>query len=90
MSKAIGSIVKIEKDIQVKMEEALSNLTEALKEFVYIFMEKTKGIFEKVARWAGEYFNSRDYDKYIKYKKYQKRVKNRKILYAKRKAKYGR
>lgn len=53
-------------------------------------MEKVKEIFEKVVRWAEEYFNSIDYDKYIKYKKYQKRVKNRKILYAKRKAKYGR
>ena len=71
------------------MEEALNNLLEATKEFVYRFMEKTKGIFEKVVRWAKEYFNSIDYDKYIKYKKYQKRVKNRKILYAKRKAKYG-
>lgn len=90
MSKAIGSIVKIEKDIQVKMEEALSNLTEALKEFVYIFMEKTKEIFEKLVRRVEEYFNSIDYDKYITYKKYQKRVKNRKILYAKRKVKYGR
>lgn len=71
------------------MEEALNNLLEATKEFVYRFMEKIKGIFEKVVRWAEEYFNFIDYDKYIKYKKYQKRVKNRKILYAKRKAKYG-
>lgn len=71
------------------MEEALNNLAEAMKEFAYKFMEKIKGIFEKVVRWAEEHFNSIDYDKYIKYKKYQKRVKNRKILYAKRKAKYG-
>lgn len=69
------------------MEEALNNLVEATKEFVYKIMEGIKGIFEKVVRWAEEYFNSIDYDKY---KKYQKRVKNRKILYAKRKAKYGR
>lgn len=69
------------------MEEALNNLVEATKEFVYKIMERIKGIFEKVVRWAEEYFNSIDYDKY---KKYQKRVKNRKILYAKRKAKYGR
>ena len=69
------------------MEEALNNLVEATKEFVYKIMEGIKGIFEKVVRLAEEYFNSIDYDKY---KKYQKRVKNRKILYAKRKAKYGR
>ena len=71
------------------MEEALNNLLEATKEFAYRFMEKIKEIFEKLVRWAEEYFNSIDYDKYIKYNKYQKRVKNRKILYAKRKAKYG-
>lgn len=57
------------------MEEALNNLGEAMKEF---------------ARKIEEYFESIYYNKYIKYKKYQKRVKNRKILYAKRKAKYGR
>ncbi|CAM2078884.1 MAG: Transposase [uncultured Clostridium sp.] len=75
------------------MEEALSNLTEAMKEFAYRFMEKAKEVFEKFTRRIEEYFNSIDHDKYIKYKKYQKyqkRVKNRKILYAKRKAKYGR
>ncbi|CAM2079060.1 MAG: Transposase [uncultured Clostridium sp.] len=68
------------------MEKALNNLAEAMKEYAYKFMEKAKEIFEKFTRRMEEYFNSIDYDKYIKYKK---RVKNRKILYAKRKAKYG-
>lgn len=71
------------------MEEAVNNLVEVTREFVYKFMEKIKEIFERVIRWSIEFLNSIDYDKYIKYEKYQKRVKNRKILYAKRKAKYG-
>lgn len=60
-----------------------------MKEIAYKIMKIVKEIFERVVRWAKELFNSIDYDKYIKYEKYQKRVKNRKILYAKRKAKYG-
>lgn len=71
------------------MEETLSNFAEAIKEIVYKFMKIVKESFERVVSWAKEIFNSIDYDKYIKYKKHQKRVKNRKILYAKRKAKYG-
>ncbi|WP_133014400.1 hypothetical protein [Clostridium cuniculi] len=67
------------------MEEALNNLAEAMKEFVYKLMEKTKGIFEKVVRWAEEYVNSINYDKYIKYKKYKKELRIEKYYMLKEK-----
>lgn len=71
------------------MEEALSKLEEAIKEFVYKFFRVVKECFEIASKWDKEWLNSINYDRYIKYKKYQKRVTNRKMLYAKRKQKYG-
>lgn len=70
------------------MEEVVSKLGQAIKEFVYEFIGRVKECFEIVLKWSKEWLNSIDYNKYIKYKKYQKRVKNRKKLYAKRRAKY--
>lgn len=72
------------------MEEALNNLREAINEFVKQAIQTLKEGFENFIKWFKETLNNIDYEKYIKYKKYQKRVKNRKILYAKRRAKYGR
>ncbi|MDU2491887.1 MAG: hypothetical protein E7D27_15120 [Clostridium celatum] len=61
------------------MEEALNKFIEMMKETI-----------ERIIKWAVDYFDSIDYDKYIRYEKYKKRVLNRKKLFAKRKAKYGR
>ena len=65
------------------MEEALIKLAQELKKIA----DKFFGWFKKLLiNIAGEM----DIDKIIKYRKYQKRVLNRKKLFAKRKAKYGR
>lgn len=61
-----------------------------MKELANKFIEMLKETIEKNLKWATDYFDSIDYNKYIKHKKYQKRVLNRKKLFAKRKAKYGR
>lgn len=65
------------------MEEALIKLAQELKKIVDKYFEWFKRLLIKI---AGEI----DIDKIIKYRKYQKRVLNRKKLFAKRKAKYGR
>ena len=72
------------------MEEALKKFAEAIKELVNKFIEMMKEKIERIVKWGADYFDSIDYNKCIKYKKYQKRVLNRKKLFAKRKAKYGR
>lgn len=72
------------------MEEALNKFAEAVKELVNKFIEMMKETIERIVKWTAHYFDSIDYNKYIKYEKYQKRVLNRKKLFAKRKAKYGR
>lgn len=65
------------------MEEALIGLAEALKKIAEEFFKELKRFFINVIEQI-------DIDKIIKYRKYQKRVLNRKKLFAKRKAKYGR
>lgn len=71
------------------MEEELNNLVQAMKKLIYKVMDILKEQFQRITKFIKEFFDSIDYEKYIRYKKYQKRVNNRKILYAKRKAKYG-
>lgn len=68
---------------KLEMEEALIGLAEALKKIAEEFFKELKRFFIKVIEQI-------DIDKIIKYRKYQKRVLNRKKLFAKRKAKYGR
>ena len=68
---------------KLEMEEALIGLAEALKKIAEEFFKELKRFFIKVIKQIG-------IDKIIKYRKYQKRVLNRKKLFAKRKAKYGR
>ena len=46
--------------------------------------------FKELKRFFIKVIEQIDIDKIIKYRKYQKRVLNRKKLFAKRKAKYGR
>lgn len=68
---------------KLEMEEALIGLAEALKKIAEEFFKELKRFFINVIEQI-------DIDKIIKYRKYQKRVLNRKKLFAKRKAKYGR
>lgn len=65
------------------MEEAVIELVQALKKIAEEFFEMLKRLWIKIIEQI-------DIDKIIKYRKYQKRVLNRKKLFAKRKAKYGR
>ena len=65
------------------MEEALIKLAQELKKIAEEFFKELKRFFIKVIEQIG-------IDKIIKYRKYQKRVLNRKKLFPKRKAKYGR
>lgn len=65
------------------MEEAVIELVQALKKIAEEFFEMFKRLWIKIIEQI-------DIDKIIKYRKYQKRVLNRKKLFAKRKAKYGR
>lgn len=65
------------------MEEALIELAQAFKKI-------TEELFEWLKRLCIKITEQIDIDKIIKYRKYQKRVLNRKKLFAKRKAKYGR
>lgn len=63
------------------MEEALIELVQALKKVVEETWKWLKRLLIKITEYK---------DKLIKYRKYQKKVLNRKKLFAKRKAKYGR
>ena len=63
------------------MEEALIELVQAFKKVPEEVWKWLKRLWIKITEHK---------DKLIKYKKYQKRVLNRKKLFAKRKAKYGR
>lgn len=63
------------------MEEALIELVQALKKVVEEAWKWLKRLLIKIIEHK---------DKLIKYRKYQKKVLNRKKLFAKRKAKYGR
>lgn len=65
------------------MEETVIELAQALKKIVEELFEKLKRLLTKITEEI-------DIDKIIKYRKYKKRVLNRKKLFAKRKAKYGR
>lgn len=65
------------------MEEALIELAQAFKKVAEELFEWLKRLWIKITEQI-------DIDKIIKYRKYQKRVLNRKKLFAKRKAKYGR
>ncbi len=65
------------------MEEALIELAQAFKKITEELFEWLKRLWIKITEQI-------DIDKIIKYRKYQKRVLNRKKLFAKRKAKYGR
>lgn len=65
------------------MEEAVIELAQAFKKMAEKFLEELKRVLIKRKDEIG-------IDKIIKYRKYQKRVLNRKKLFAKRKAKYGR
>ena len=73
-----------------QLEKELNDLARVIKDLAYKVIEAIKKCFRGAAKWLKRVLNSIDYEKYIKYKKHQKRVKNRKILYAKRRAKYGR
>ena len=80
------------------MEETVIELAQALKKIVEELFEKLKRLltkiveelFEKLKRLLTKITEEIDIDKIIKYRKYKKRVLNRKKLFAKRKAKYGR
>lgn len=63
-------------------EEVALELAQALKKLL-------EEIFKKLKRALIEFADQIDINKLIKYRKYQKRVLNRKKLFAKRKAKYG-
>lgn len=65
------------------MKEALIELAEEFKKITEKLFEWLKRLWIKITEQI-------DIDKIIKYRKYQKRVLNRKKLFAKRKAKYGR
>lgn len=67
----------------------------SLEEFEKIFLN-LENSFLKIAENINNILNSMrpieesfNFDEYNRFAKYQKRVKNRKILYAKRKHKYG-
>lgn len=64
------------------MEEALIELAQAFKKITEELFEWLKRLWIKITEQI-------DIDKIIKYRKYQKRVLNRKKLFAKRKAQYG-
>lgn len=64
------------------MREKIINLINSLWEWY-------NGFIKKVSKWFRNIYNSLDWIKYERYLKYQKRVKNRFILFAKRKRKYG-
>lgn len=69
-------------DIKEKMIAVINNIWNLLREFI-------KRYIVPIYNWL----KNNIYPEWIKYKrylKYQKRVKNRSVLFAKRKCKYGR
>lgn len=62
----------------------------AASELAQAFLKFSEEILKMLKRVLIELIDQIDIDKLIKYRKYQKRVLNRKKLFAKRKAKYGR
>lgn len=58
--------------------------------FISKFLNWCNDFIEKISNYFRNIYSSIDWNKYKRYLKYQKRVKNRYVLFAKRKCKYGR
>ncbi|CAI3224422.1 conserved hypothetical protein [Clostridium neonatale] len=58
--------------------------------FISKFLNWCNDFIEKVSNYFRNIYSSIDWNKYKRYLKYQKRVKNRAVLFVKRKSKYGR
>lgn len=65
-----------------KIKNVAEKVIDFLKKFIREVIDPVWIMFKKI-------FNSIDWDKYKRYLKYKKRVKNRSMLYAKRKSRYG-
>jgi len=77
-----GKGIKLTEDQKEKIKNAIESVSNFIKKFIKDFIEPVWEMFKKI-------FNTIDWDRYKRYLKYKKRIKNRKILYAKCKAKYG-
>ncbi|CAI3645120.1 conserved hypothetical protein [Clostridium neonatale] len=58
--------------------------------FISKFLNWCNDFIEKISNYFRNIYSSIDWNKYKRYLKYQKRVKNRAVLFVKRKSKYGR
>ncbi|CAI3578702.1 hypothetical protein [Clostridium neonatale] len=58
--------------------------------FISKFLNWFNDFIEKISNYFRNIYSSIDWNKYKRYLKYQKRVKNRAVLFVKRKSKYGR
>lgn len=58
--------------------------------FINKFWNWCNELIKRITNCVRNIYNNVDWIKYKRYLKYQKRVKNRSILFAKRKCKYGR
>ena len=58
--------------------------------FISKFLNLCNDFIEKISNYFRNIYSSIDWNKYKRYLKYQKRVKNRAVLFVKRKSKYGR
>ncbi|CAI3556639.1 hypothetical protein [Clostridium neonatale] len=57
--------------------------------FISKFLNWFNDFIEKISNYFRNIYSSIDWNKYKRYLKYQKRVKNRAVLFEKRKSKYG-
>jgi hypothetical protein len=78
----------IEKGIKLTevQKENIKNTIESVSNFIKKFI---KDFIEPVWEMFNKIFNTIDWNRYKRYLKYKKRIKNRRILYIKHKAKYN-